>query len=50
MKLVFDLDKQPKSLTGVPRTRWHPTPDDGAGWTMTENGFNHSNATAGWVR
>jgi len=50
-RLVFDLDQAPKSLTGVAKTRWHPSPDaDGAGWTMQDKGFRHEGTQTGWVR
>jgi signal peptidase I len=49
-RLVFDLDRQPKGLTGVAKTRWHAVPDDGAGWTMDEKGFKHSGVQMGWMR
>jgi len=50
-RLVFDLDQQPKSLTGIARTRWHATPgEDGAGWAMEEKGFTHSGMMTGWMR
>ena len=49
-RLVFDLDRQPKSLTGIPRTRWHVAPEKGDGWTMADKGFNHTGSTPGWVR
>jgi signal peptidase I len=49
-RLVFDLDQAPKSLSGVARTRWHPTPDNGAGWEDQEKGFRHSGTGEGWLR
>jgi signal peptidase I len=49
-RLVFDLDQQPAALTGIARTRWHPTPDDGAGWATDEKGFTHTGTQAGWLR
>jgi signal peptidase I len=49
-RLVFNLDQPPKSLSGVAKTRWHPSPDDGTGWTMDENGFTHEGGTQGWMR
>ena len=49
-RIVFDLDKQPKSRTGIRRTRWHAVPDDGAGWDMEPTGFRHSGANPGWMR
>jgi signal peptidase I len=49
-RLVFDLDKQPKSLTGNLKTRWHPAPDAGAGWNAKENGFEFSGESMGWLR
>ena len=49
-RLVFDLDQAPKSLTGTPKTRWHPTPGDAAGWQADENGFTHTGTFAGWLR
>jgi signal peptidase I len=49
-RLVFDLDQQPKSLTGLPRTRWEPVPGDGAGWTMGDKGFRHTGTATGWMR
>jgi signal peptidase I len=49
-RLVFDLDRQPKSLTGTARTRWHPDPAGGAGWAMQDAGFKHTGTEAGWMR
>jgi signal peptidase I len=48
-RLVFDLDQQPKSLTGEFKTRWHPDPD-GAGWKMEDKGFTHNGEATGWMR
>jgi signal peptidase I len=49
-RLVFDLDRQPKSLSGTLKTRWHVNPDGGAGWEMEEAGFRHAGNEMGWVR
>jgi signal peptidase I len=49
-RLVFDLDRQPKSLTGIPRMRWHPSPDGGTGWTVEDKGLSHTGPATGWVR
>ena len=49
-RLVFDLDQPPKSLTGLAKVRWHPSPDDGAGWSMEEKGFKHAGTQMGWMR
>lgn len=49
-RLVFDLDRQPKSLTGVARIRWHPAPDAPAGWADLGNGFQHTGGETGWLR
>ena len=49
-RLVFDLDRAPKSLSGVQKIRWHPTPDDGAGWAGEETVFKHTGTAAGWIR
>lgn len=49
-RLVFDLDQAPKSLTGVAKTRWHPSPDGNTGWTMDEKGFTHTGGIEGWMR
>ena len=49
-RLVFDLDQQPKNLSGVAKTRWHPSPDGSSGWSMDEKGFTHSSGTEGWMR
>jgi signal peptidase I len=49
-RIVFDLDKQPKSRTGIHRVRWHQVPEDGAGWAMESAGFKHSGDTPGWMR
>jgi signal peptidase I len=48
-KLVFDLDKQPKSLTGVARTRWHATSTDN-GWREDGAGFRFEGPNLGWLR
>ncbi len=39
--MVFDLDKQPKSVQGVRKVRWQPQ-SEGAGWQMEEAGFRHA--------
>lgn len=49
-RLVFDLDRQPKSLTGVARTRWHPAPEAPAGWADLAAGFQHTGGETGWLR
>lgn len=49
-RLVFDLDRQPKALKDAARTRWHPSPEAGAGWVMNDKGFTHSGGEFGWVR
>lgn len=49
-RLVFDLDLQPKSLTGKLKTRWHPAPGEEAGWEMLPSGFKHTGEQFGWVR
>ncbi|MBO0698394.1 MAG: hypothetical protein J2P46_08375 [Zavarzinella sp.] len=49
-RLVFDLDQQPKSLSGVQKTRWGPVPEDGDGWEMEEKGFRHKGNKSGWMR
>jgi signal peptidase I len=49
-RLVFDYDRQPKSLTGLAKTRWEPVPDNGAGWTLDDKRFTHSGGNSGWVR
>lgn len=48
-RIVFDLDKQPKSREGIRRTRWHPVPEDGKGMEMEAAGFKHSGPEQGWV-
>jgi signal peptidase I len=48
-RIVFNLDRQPKSREGVRKTRWHPDPSDGTGWQMEEAGFKHTGDTPGWV-
>ena len=48
-RLVFDLDQQPKNLSGKLKTRWHTPEGEGAGWTMLPNGFQHAGDTPGWV-
>ena len=40
-RLVFDLDRQPKSTFGHCANALAPVPDDSAGWTMQDKGFNH---------
>jgi predicted Zn finger-like uncharacterized protein len=50
MRPVFDLDKQPASLSGIAKTRWHPAPADAAGWEQLDKGFKHTSADFGWVR
>jgi signal peptidase I len=47
-RLVFDLDKQPKSLKGAHRVRWQPVSGN-SGWEMAESGFNHKSPETGWV-
>jgi signal peptidase I len=49
-RIVFDLDKQPKSREGIRRTRWHGVPDDDPGWAMEAAGFKHSGGDFGWMR
>jgi signal peptidase I len=49
-RIVFDLDKQPRSRSGIVRTRWHPAPEDGTGWETEATGFRHNGGEAGWVR
>lgn len=49
-RMVFDLDHQPKSLSGVRRTRWHPSSNEGTGWEMEATGFRHVGGEPGWVR
>jgi signal peptidase I len=49
-RIVFDLDHQPKSAEGIKKTRWHPVPDDGAGWQMEAAGFKHTGDQFSWMR
>jgi signal peptidase I len=41
-RIVFDLDHQPNGPEGVRKTRWHASPENGAGWEMEAAGFKHS--------
>lgn len=49
-RIVFDLDKQPRNIKGIRRTRWHPGPEDGSGWQMEPAGFRHEGSEPGWMR
>ena len=49
-RLVFDLDKAPKSLSGAFKIRWQPDPAGGAGWTAADASFTHAGGTEGWLR
>lgn len=49
-RLVFDLDRAPKSLTGVAQVRWEPSPGAGTGWAAAEGGFTHDGTATGWIR
>jgi signal peptidase I len=50
-RIVFDLNRQPKSIEdAILKKRWHPSPEQGAGWEMDDAGFHHSGETLGWVR
>ena len=49
-RIVFDLDRQPKSRQSVRRVRWHPAPHEENGWQMEEAGFKHTGDAPGWVR
>jgi len=49
-RIVFDLDKQPKTPQGIRKVRWHKDPEDGAGWSMETAGFKHEGGDAGWMR
>ncbi|MCE9533629.1 MAG: S26 family signal peptidase [Planctomycetes bacterium] len=48
-RIVFDLDKQPKSRQGIRRVRWDKDVEDPAGWTMETAGFKHQGETPGFV-
>jgi signal peptidase I len=52
-RLVFDLDKQAQSLTGVYKTRWQPDEEQGGGWSVVANdrekGFQHSGNDESWL-
>ncbi len=49
-RIVFNLDEQPKSVTGKARTRWNADPENGAGWQMEAAGFRHGGSDLGWMR
>lgn len=49
-RIVFDLDKQPKTPTGVRKVRWNIVDQDGTGWEMQPAGFKHAGDQLGWVR
>jgi signal peptidase I len=49
-RLVFDLDQQPKSLTGMAKTRWQPSPDAPAGWAEGDKAFTHTGNSEGYLR
>jgi signal peptidase I len=49
-RLVFDLDKQPKSLTGIAKTRWNVSPEEPTGWAEIDKGFQHTGEGSGWIR
>lgn len=49
-RLVFDFDQQPASLALVNKARWHPGPEDGAGWTVSANALDHAGSDYSWVR
>ncbi len=49
-RLVFDLDRAPKSLTGVNKVRWNADPADPAGWANDESIFKHTTTSLGWIR
>ncbi|HEX3150939.1 MAG TPA: S26 family signal peptidase [Gemmataceae bacterium] len=48
-RLVFDFDKQPASLSGINRTRWHPQMGANDGWTDATGGFKHDGQASGWL-
>jgi len=49
-RIVFDLDRQPKSLEGIRRMRWHAQ-EVKSGWAMQEAGFRHEGASdVEWMR
>jgi signal peptidase I len=48
-RLVFDFDKQPSSLSGVNRTRWHAQAGASDGWADAAGGFKHDGQASGWL-
>jgi signal peptidase I len=49
-RLVFDLDRAPKSLSGVNKIRWNEDPAAPAGWSNEESTFKHTGTNLGWIR